>query len=282
MDAISKPSKDEYRQLIVACANDYTQARTEHRKQRILSSLDQLESFAARYDELADSYSLETLGTHTHCGNAAKDDLVDLYDTKFVPEGRPGRETYMSIRQSAPKNRCPLCSQLPVSTVDHYLPKSKYPAMAVYPRNLVPSCVRCNGYKLAKSDELTLHPYYDNIENIRWLKCVLIDGEAISVEFDVWENVVPASLRQRMASHLKNVGVGELYQVSALSHLADTRHRLCEIGNAGGAAAVHAHLLEELNSRRSYRLNSWGTALYTALCTADWFIQGGYARIEHD
>lgn len=282
MDSISKPSTEEYRQLIVACANDYTQTRTLPRKQRILSSLDQLESFATTYDALADSASLEALGAHTQCGNAGKDDLIDLYDSKFVPEGRPGRETYMTIRQSALKGRCPLCSQLPASTIDHYLPKSKYPATSIYPRNLVPACGRCNGYKLAKADDLTLHPYYDNIETIRWLKCILFDGEAISVKFEVWEDVVPASLRQRMVNHLINVGVGELYQVSALSHLADTRHRLCEIGNAGGAAAVHAHLLEELKSRRSYRLNSWGTALYTALCTEDWFIQGGYARIEHD
>ena len=189
---------------------------------------------------------------------------------------------YSSIRQSAPKGRCPLCSQLPVSTIDHYLPKSKYPAIAVFPHNLVPACSRCNGHKLAEVDGLTLHPYYDNVETIRWLKCVLLDGESISVRFDVWEDVEPAVLRQRMINHLNHVGVGELYQVSALSHLSDTRHRLCEIGSAGGAAAVYAYLQEEYESRRLYRHNSWGTALYSAMCRDKWFIQGGYVRIEHD
>lgn len=282
MDTIAKPSIHGYRQLIVACANDYTQARTLPRKQRILSSLDQLESLAATYDELADCGSLETLVAHNNCGYADKDDLVDLYNSKFVPAGKPGRQTYLSIRQSAQKGRCPLCSQLPVSTVDHYLPKSKYPAISLFPRNLVPACGRCNGYKLAEADALTLHPYYDNVETIRWLKCVLIDGEAISVNFDVWEDIAPAALRQRMVNHLKYVGVGELYQVSALSHLSEARHRLCEIGNAGGPAAVYEYLKEEYVSRLSYRLNSWGTALYSALCREEWFVQGGYIRIEHD
>jgi hypothetical protein len=282
VNTIAKPSKIRYRQLIVACASDYTQARTLQRKQRILTSLDQLECFAAKYDILADCGSLETLAVHTHCGNAEKDDLIDLYNSKFVPEGRPGRKTYLAIRQSAPMGRCPLCSQLPVSTVDHYLPKSKYPAISVFPRNLVPACGRCNEYKIAKADALTLHPYYDNVETVHWLKCVLFDGEAISVKFDVWEDVEPAALRQRMVNHLYHVGVGELYQASALSHLADTRHRLCEIGKTGGSAAVHAYLQEEYESRRVYRLNSWGTALYSALCKEEWFIQGGYVRIEHD
>ena len=144
MDKIAKPSKVGYRQLIVACANDYTQDRTLQRKLRILSSLDQLESFATTYDELAECGLLEKFDAHTHCGNADKDDLVDLYNSKFVPKGRPGRETYLSIQQSAPMGRCPLCSQLPVSTVDHYLPKTKYPSISVFPRNLVPACTRCN------------------------------------------------------------------------------------------------------------------------------------------
>lgn len=281
MDTIAKPSNDGYQQLIVACANDYTQGRTLPRKQRILSSLDQLEYFATTYDYLADCGSLETLATHTQCGIAEKDDLVDLYNSKFVPEGRPGRKTYLSIKQSAPKGRCPLCSQLPVSTVDHYLPKSKYPAISVYPRNLVPACGRCNGYKLAEADALTLHPYYDNVENIRWLKCILSDGEAIAVKFSVWEDVGPAPLRQRMVNHLNHVGVGELYQVSALSHLSDIRHRLCEIGNFGGPVSLFEYLKEEYESRLAYRQNSWGTALYSALCNEKWFVQGGYIRIEH-
>jgi hypothetical protein len=280
MDKIAKPSKNGYRQLIVNCANDYVQARTMPRKQRILASLDQLESFAANYDKLASSGSIETFTTHTHCGSADKDDMVDLYDSKFVPVGKPGRETYLSIRQSALKGRCPLCSQIPVSTVDHYLPKTKYPATAVFPCNLVPACIRCNGFKLAEADDLTLHPYYDDVGNIRWLRCVLLDGKSISVKFDVWGDVSPPSLRQRMINHLNLLGIGELYQASALSHLSETRHRLCEIGNAGGDVSVYAYLLEEYESRRIYNLNSWGTTLYFALCNSEWFVKGGYVRIE--
>lgn len=282
MDALGKPLDYNYRQLITDCANDYSMTKTDDRKNRILSSLDQLETVANEYDVLADSESLEKLKAHSQCGSALKKDLMDLYTSKFVPEGRPGRNTYMSIRKSAKKGRCPLCSQLDVSTLDHYLPKAKYPAFSIYPNNLVPSCTWCNEHKLANDEALTLHPYYDNIEDIHWLKCVLMDGEAVSVRFDVWESVKPSSLRQRMANHLLHVGVAELYTTSALTHLSDIRKRLCDLGSSGGSAAVLAHLQEELASRRNNRLNSWGTALYFALCSENWFVQGGYVRIEHD
>lgn len=282
MDSIPKPSIDGYRQLVVACANDYTQCRTAPRKERILASVDAIEDLASVYDALANRGALEKLGIHSVCGSADKDDLVDLYTTKFVPVGRPGRSRYLSIRQSAPNGRCPLCSQLPVSTVDHYLPKARYPGLAVFPRNLVPACGRCNECKLAESSALTLHPYYDAVQAIRWLKCVLLDGNTVSVSFDVWEDVEPSSLRQRMLNHLEYVGVGDLYRASALSHLCDIRQRLTDMGDAGGPEAVREYLQEELESRCAYRLNSWGTALYSALSTEEWFIQGGYVRIETD
>ena len=103
----------------------------------------------------------------------------------------------------------------------------------------------------------------------------------MTVVFGVYDNVEPLALRQRMLNHLVHVGVGELYQASALSHLADIRHRLCELGRLGGESAVQAYLQEEHESRRAHTLNSWATALYLTLKSTNWFIQGGYSRIEH-
>lgn len=163
MDLISKPPMDQYRALVSACAQNYSRNATKDRKRRILSSLDELELSAMTYDEKAKSGSLSDIREHAVCGAASKDDLVDLYTSKFVPDGRPGRPTYTAILQSAYRGRCALCGQLPVSTIDHYLPKSKFPAFAVFPRNMVPACERCNFIKLTTSDRLTLHPYYDDV-----------------------------------------------------------------------------------------------------------------------
>lgn len=67
--------------------------------------------------------------------------------------------------------------------IDHFFPKSKYPALAMNIYNLVPSGQNCNGLKLEK--ELGSNPYEGDIEVQTWLYPdipVGISMEAISPE----------------------------------------------------------------------------------------------------
>jgi hypothetical protein len=58
---------------------------------------------------------------------------------------------------------CPYCGDSQSDTVDHFLPKTKYHVFSIYPFNLVPSCIRCNGKKIARfqnnENEILFHPY---------------------------------------------------------------------------------------------------------------------------
>ena len=42
---------------------------------------------------------------------------------------------------------CPFCGRDQVGTLDHYLPKSRYPELSVLGANLVPACETCNRLK---------------------------------------------------------------------------------------------------------------------------------------
>lgn len=42
---------------------------------------------------------------------------------------------------------CPICQVTPVNSMDHYIPKDKYPLYIVHPRNLIPCCITCNRHK---------------------------------------------------------------------------------------------------------------------------------------
>ena len=72
---------------------------------------------------------------------------------------------------------CPYCNQFYTHTVrlpqkrnvvrpqfDHYLPKSKYPLLALSFYNLIPSCPQCNHLKQDKIG-MVIHPYFDSIED---------------------------------------------------------------------------------------------------------------------
>ena len=75
--------------------------------------------------------------------------MVRVYDGRMAAQGSPGRTIYDAIKLASPNGLCPLCGQRVVATLDHYLPKSRYAALAVNPANLIPACSDCNK---AKSD----------------------------------------------------------------------------------------------------------------------------------
>lgn len=62
---------------------------------------------------------------------------------------------------------CPACGEAGrPNTLDHYLPKGKYPHFSVTPYNLFPMCDACQGKKKEKTGDagnprFFLHPYFD-------------------------------------------------------------------------------------------------------------------------
>ena len=138
------------------------------------------------YDGLAENGQLATLEPHRIIsGGATKEDMVWLYDNKFVADG--GRKYYDKIKAIPKFGKCPFCGVGIVSTLDHYLPKTKYPTYAVTPVNLIACCADCNKNK--KSDVVDLrereliHPYYDDFDDEIWLKAKVWFDDEISFVF---------------------------------------------------------------------------------------------------
>mgnify|MGYP001156153270 CR=1 FL=1 len=68
------------------------------------------------------------------------------------------------------ESACPYCDihemEFDLASVDHFIPKSQYPLLAIYPKNLVVACSACNDR--IKKDKLYLpimHPYFDNLDD---------------------------------------------------------------------------------------------------------------------
>ena len=58
-----------------------------------------------------------------------------------------GRKYYDKIKAIPKYSKCPFCGVGIVSTLDHYLPKTKYPTYALTPVNLIACCADCNKNK---------------------------------------------------------------------------------------------------------------------------------------
>ncbi|MGB5919268.1 HNH endonuclease [Arcobacter sp.] len=77
---------------------------------------------------------------------------------------------------------CPFCGEAGrPTTLDHFLPKEKYPEYSVLSKNLVPACDYCQRKDLKgekvfdkNNKRLFLHPYYDIPSNIEIIKIKII------------------------------------------------------------------------------------------------------------
>lgn len=168
-----------------------------------------------------------------------------------------------------------------VSTLDHHLPKSHYPVLAVTPVNLVPACGDCNKAKLAslprRPNEETLHPYFDDVESARWLYADVVEGPPAALRFrvaapDHWDVI----LSDRVALHFQTLRLGTLYAAEGADEILNNRHQLRSIHAAGGKVLVQVEMEERATSCCEARLNGWRTAVYEAFSESDWFCDGGF------
>jgi len=244
------------------------------------------ETVVAASEEFENAVAVTALHTLTETDGVAKvvttDEMVDLYDQRFAKEGSAGRSIYDAIRSAPRFARCPLCGHGTVWTLDHHLPKRRFPALSVSPINLVPACMECNKFKLAAAPQTaadeTIHPYFDNVENDLWLKANVIEVMPAALRFYVdAPNDWPVLLSERVRRHFEMLKLPYRYSVEAAREIINLEKVLARLSDSGGPHEVRNHLNEMAQSYASARVNSWQTAMYAALAENVWFSEGGFA-----
>jgi hypothetical protein len=238
---------------------------------------------SAEYDHAATHNQLHLIAQQATVGGlVTQHEMEAVYTQRMAKKGAPGREVYDALLTSAPQGKCPLCVHRSVSTLDHHLPKARYPALAVVPLNLLPACSDCNKSKLAmlptNASEEALHPYFDNIDGDRWLYAEVVNGLPAALRFLVnspehWTAVMTS----RVQRHFQTLSLGKLYAAEAADELLNIRHQLSLLHRTGGMALVRAELEARAESCRIARPNGWRTATFEAFAASDWFCDGGFA-----
>lgn len=252
-------------------------------RNRLRAVEDDVADAANEFDLAArDATLYEIVRSDNVAGTVTKDEMVRVYTGRMVPSTQPGRPIYDRIKNAAPLNRCPLCDVGVVTTLDHHLPKSEYPALTVVPNNLVPACTWCQDTKdnwfPNTAEQQTLHPYFDDFEGEVWLRAEVVEGTPAVFEYsvappDAWDAVRIGRAR----AHLEAFGLKVLYTSNAGQELVNIRKRLADLYGIGGADVVRAHLVDEAATRSHARLNSWQSAMYSAAARSEWFCNGGFA-----
>ncbi|MEV6929697.1 HNH endonuclease signature motif containing protein [Dactylosporangium sp. NPDC051485] len=238
-----------------------------------------LEGFEAGVVKAADRYAVEAAAAALHNLADLADQPADPDDrkalrrvyTRSLVDTKAGRSHYDALLAAAPLGRCPFCGHRDVATLDHQLPKSSYPLLAVVPDNLVPACSDCNHLKnnrvATTAATQALHPYFEHAEHARWLFArvgSLDPGTVVVFHADPDPAFAPA-MRERIRHQFTEYRLAALYGMQAAREMAGRRAQLAGLQRAAGPAGLARHLRETAESWSKESLNCWQHALYDAL-----------------
>lgn len=282
MRKIDKPSYDSDH-VFEICVNSIADQHLKSRFQAISSTV----SLAAKdYDLKATNFELFSIAAHHGnnedliAGDISKEELKNLYSAHLVPQNKPARAIYEYLLSRSAGKLCPLCGFGHVKTLDHYLPKAKFPIYSVLPNNLVPSCRDCNTEKLASiattAGAQSIHPYYDpnHFFSDQWIFARVEQTIPPTIIFYVvppsnWDAVS----KERVTSHFKDFQLADRFSVQVATELAAFSSYLSGLSDENSR---QQHLIERANSYYATYKNSWQTALVQALASSEWYWKTGF------
>lgn len=167
---------------------------------------------------------------------------------------------YIRSELMADVDLCPYCSINSVSELDHFAPKSKYPALAVCRMNLVPLCGVCNRGKSNDSFKLYIHAYYDTFPSVPFLIAnisILKSRFVVAYNFDSTA-INNSKLTKKLNYQATKIGLWDRLEKSTNNFINDLFCG-CEVTNIES-------LIIWLKSRLSYYemrfgLNDWRCAV---------------------
>lgn len=210
-------------------------------------------------------------------GGLSKGDLMDLYDNGVVKsKGRP-RDIYDKILAAA-QGLCPYCADIgSAKTLDHYLPKAKFPGLSVHPHNLVPACRDCNtdagaGFPIHENLQ-PIHPYLDKecFFTERWVRAKVVRCEPVVVIFFAdppanWPDID----KQRAKKHFEDCDLKSRFSNQVSGDLGPLILQRKSSLSVFSPDQFKSHL-RVIADDDNILLNGWKRTMYLALCESDWF-----------
>lgn len=162
---------------------------------------------------------------------------------------------------------CPACGEDGTpNTLDHYLPKSKYPEFSVISRNLFPMCDICQGRKLSKTvneanQRFFLHPYFDDFTMHSVVRLAIGRPFDSPTSFTIQPHLTLTVDQSALISrHFEELGISSRYEQFFKTEYTRLK-RLVSRARAKGQdvreriAEFHEYALDKST-------NSWGAIFY--------------------
>lgn len=205
--------------------------------------------------------------------------MKKLYTSQFAHKGHNAYKFYSIIRSA--QHTCAYCNLIArsVSELDHYLPKSIFPSLAISPVNLVPICSDCNfkkrEYYSVKRDEMLIHPYFDEFVNqsFDFIKCTVIEKIPIGFSFSVeklqnWSECT----YNRAVKHFQMFNLEEIYRAEFDQTFTSYVYELYTIYNKFSIEDVKKAIKLRMTSYKNGN-QPWLYAGFDAILNSEWFFE---------
>lgn len=275
MNKLKKPD-DDVKIVFNDCISNI---RDTALKSKLENCSDDIVSNSNDYEQKMANGQVHTIPIHIELNGLTKEQMVKLYDEKMAKSGQPGRKYYDKLMSVPEYGICPYCGQGIVTTLDHYLPKTKFVSLVVTPSNLIPSCFDCNKAKTSSDfnefEDTMLNPYFDDLGEEIWLKAKVVKEKQddFVVTYYVqkpegWSDV----LLKRVENYFNVFHLSRLYSSHAAQRLRGIKPKLIIKYTKFGLDSVLEYLKDGLDEY-SYDLNCWQSALFSELLENSWIYE---------
>jgi len=164
-------------------------------------------------------------------GRVSVEDLSSLSDSKSEVIRSQYSKTYGSnqlsyIRTDLMKDveRCPMCSLLPVTDLDHFWCSSHFGQLAVCRLNLVPTCGICNKKKSDDDADGFIHAYYQHFPiGVVFLKadCKILRGYVVPVFSIDGSGIADPTLERRLNNQIDKINLKARLRAATKEYLRE-------------------------------------------------------------
>jgi len=196
-----------------------------------------------------------------------KNKFLNLYESPGIKSAHGAMLS--ALRDDHPLSICPACGEFgEPNTLDHYLPKTKYPHFSVTPANLFPMCDACQSLKSSKTGSALepryfLHPYFDLFTSFQIIQ-LTISPPFNKPSFNLMPHPIWGGWRKGLiVSHMRELEIERRYvkffrnEYKRLVRLADTMRRKNQ--DVRGMLESNSETLEYPTR------NSWEYIFYSAI-----------------
>ncbi|MET4082959.1 hypothetical protein ABIB40_002926 [Pedobacter sp. UYP30] len=245
-------------------------------KNRLLELDVNIGQFFDNYDLAFSGNLLENLNPYGYV-NPNADDLCKLY--KYSSATLQKLKTIVTTTKNGRKVQCQNCTMNEVNSLDHLLPKEKFPEFAVNPKNLFPCCSKCNSYKgdLWRDNGVrtSLNLYIDSLPHVQYLFVNVEIGNSY-METDFFldnKNGINEKLYELISSHYNNLHLLERFSEAADDVITSFKH-IVESARDKLTLLETRHLSKSIieKEKTAFGSNYWQSILKLALIDNDDFL----------